>query len=162
MDSGDDSSSSDDSGSNTGHETSSATTPTCAISPSGSSSNETKIKNTVISGEGAEGPVTTALNLQEHQDSSWLNIDHFADSHLEFEDSATEGEYQKMGNIKDGQAEDGPGDEGWVEHGGDFVIADPEMDGIEVDGDGSHGKDCYRAGVGGDAEGWWYPSGFSV
>lgn len=70
--------------------------------------------NTVIGGEGAGGPVATALNLQEPQDSSWLYIDHFPDSHLGLEDSAIEQKYQKMGNIeeseshgaKDGQAED--------------------------------------------------------
>ena len=173
MDSGDDSSSSDDSGSNIGHETSSATTPTCAVSPSVSSLDEDKVKNTVIGGEDARGPITTALNLQEHQDSSWLDVDQFPDSDLRFED---EDKCQKMGDIednlrsdgaKDGQFEDGsreidhhanlaenwPEDEDGVEHGGEDAITDPEMDGIEVYGDGSHSKGGHRAGFGGDAEG---------
>lgn len=179
MDSADDSSSSDDSGSNIGHETSSATTPTCAISPGISSSDEDKIKNTVTGGGGAEGPVTVALNLQEHQDSSWLVVDQFPDSDLRFEDRAAEYKCQKLGNredslrsdgAKDGQAEDrfreidhhanlagnGPEDEDGVEHGREDAITDPEMDGIEVYGDGSHSTGGHRAGVGGDAEGLRY------
>ena len=36
------------------------------------------------------GPITSALNLQEHQDSSWLNIDHFPDSGLVIEDNIAE------------------------------------------------------------------------
>ena len=126
----------------------------------------------MISGEDAGGPVTAALNLQEHQDSTWLDIDHFPDSDLGFENSAAEDECQRMGNIedksesnraKDGQAEDGSQemdhnvvgawDKDEVGHGGEDAIADPEMDGIGVDGEGSHGKDSYRARVGGDAEG---------
>ena len=95
MDSGDDSSSSDDSGRNIGHGTSSATTPTCAVSPGVSSSNEGKMKNTVIGGESAGGPVVAALNHQEHRDSSWLYIDHFPDSNLGFEDCATEDECKR-------------------------------------------------------------------
>ena len=177
MHSGDDDSSSDDSGSDTGHETSSATTPTYAVSPGVSSPNEGKMKNTVVGGEDAGGPVTAALNLQEHQDSSWLDINQFPDSHIGFEDGAAEDECQKMGDIegnlgsdgaKDGQAEDGPqemgynvdwdedgpGNEDGVERGGEDVIADPEMDGIGVDGEGSHGKDDPMVGVGGGAEGW--------
>ena len=101
MDSGDDSSSSDDSGSNTGYDASSATTPTCAVSPSVSSTNEDKMKQTVIGGEGTGGPIASALNLQEHQDSGWLNIDHFPDSGLVFENNIAEDKCQKMGNIED-------------------------------------------------------------
>ncbi|KAI4135949.1 MAG: hypothetical protein LQ347_000235 [Umbilicaria vellea] len=165
----------DDSDGDTGHETSPANIPTCATSPGTSSSNEGKI-NTVIGGEGAGGPVAAALILQEHQDISWLNIDHFLDSHLGFEDSAAEDKYQKMGNIedkseshgvKDGQAEDGSQEmdhivnraedghvgEGEIEHDEEGIITDPEMDGIEVDGCGSHSKGGHRAGVGGGAEG---------
>ena len=54
-------------------------------------------------------------------------------------------------------AEDGPQDEDVVEHVGEDTIADLEMDGIEVYGDGSYSKDGHRAGVDGDAEGGWYP-----
>lgn len=139
----------------------------------------------MIGGEGAGGPVAAALILQEHQDISWLNIDHFLDSHLGFEDSAAEDKYQKMGNIedkseshgvKDGQAEDGSQEmdhivnraedghvgEGEIEHDEEGIITDPEMDGIEVDGCGSHSKGGHRAGVGGGAEGWYYSHAFFV
>lgn len=51
------------------------------------------------------------------------------------------------------EVKDGPGDEDGVEHSGEDVIADPETDGIEVNGDGSRSKDGHRATVGGDAEG---------
>lgn len=90
VDSGDDSSSSDDSGSHTGHEALSATTPPCDTSPGPRNSNKGKIKNTVIGGEDAGGPFTAVMNLQEHQDSSWLDIDYFPDSHSVFEDSVNE------------------------------------------------------------------------
>lgn len=70
MDSGDDSSSLDDSGSNTEYETLSATTPTCAVSPGVSSSNEGKMKNTVIGDGGVGGPVAATLKLHEHRDNS--------------------------------------------------------------------------------------------
>ncbi|KAG8529796.1 uncharacterized protein KY384_005277 [Bacidia gigantensis] len=172
VDSGDDSSSSDDSGSNIGHETSSATTPTCAVSPSVSSLDKDKIKKTVTGGRGAEGPVTVALNLQEHQDSSWLDVDQFPDTDLRFEDRAAEDKCQKLGDLednlrsdsaKDGQAEDGSRemdhhanraeDEDGVEHGREDAITDPEMDGIEVYSDGSQSKGGHRAGVSGDVEG---------
>ena len=160
-------------------------TPTCAVSPGVSSSDEDKIKNTVTGGGGAEGPVTVALNLQEHQDSSWLDVDQIHDSDLRFEDRAAKDKCQKLGDLennlrsdgaKDGQAEDGsreidhhanlaengPEDEDGVEHGGEDAITDPEMDGIEVYGDGSHSKGGHRAGFGGDAEGWCYPRPFFV
>ena len=101
MDSGDDDSSSDDSGSYTRHETSSATTPTCAVSPGVSSSDEGKIKNTIIGGGGAEGSITAPLNLKEQRDSSWLDVDHFRDSHMEVEDGAAEDEYRKRKIIED-------------------------------------------------------------
>ena len=179
MDSGDDSSSSDDSGSDTGPVASSATTPTCAISPGSSSPNEGKMENIMIGGGSAGGPVAATLNLYEHRSSGWLDIDQFSDSDLGLEDRAAEDRRQKMGNIEDktgssgaedGQAGgrsqevdhsgngagDGPRDEDRVEHGGEATFADPEMDSI-VDGDGPHSKGDHRAGVGGDAEGWYYP-----
>ena len=176
--SGDDSST-DDPGSNTGHETSSTTTPTCAVSPVSSNSNEGKIEITEIGGEDTGGPVAAALNLEEQQDSLWLDINHFPKSNLGVEDGAAEDKYQKIKNIednsgshnaKDGQAEDrsremdhhanmaedGPRDEDEVGHGGEDAIPDPEMDGIEVYSDGSHSKDSHVAGVGGDVEGLHY------
>ena len=39
------------------------------------------------------GPNTSVLNLQEYQDSSWLNIDHFPDSGLVIEDNIAEDKY---------------------------------------------------------------------
>ena len=159
MDSGDDSL--DDSGSNTGPETSSATTPTCAVSPDVSSLDESKMKNTITDGKDAEGPVIIALNLQNHQNSSWLDIDLLPDNHPEFEDkSGSNG--AKDGGAKDGsqemdpyvnEPEDRPGDEDIVVYSGEDIIADPETDGIEVDGDGFHSKGDHRAGAGGDAQG---------
>ena len=175
MDSGEDSSSSDDSGSNIGHETSSATTPACAVSPGVSSSDADKIKNTVTGGGGAEAPVAVALNLHEHRDSSWLDVGQFPDSDLRFEDRAAKDKCQKLGEIegslqsdgaKDGQAKYGSGEidhhahvaenglEDGAEHGGEDTTTDREIDGIEVYGDGSHSKGGHRAGFGGDAEGW--------
>lgn len=81
MGSGD--SSSDESGSDTGPDSSSATTPTCVISPVFGSSNEGKMENTMIGGGGAEGPVAAALNPHEHRNDRWLDIDHFPDGELE-------------------------------------------------------------------------------
>ncbi|KAL8799826.1 MAG: hypothetical protein Q9200_007435 [Gallowayella weberi] len=177
--------SSDDTGSDSGHEASSATTSTCVISPGVSISNEGPVKNTVTGGKEAGGLVAAALNPQEQQDSSWLDIDHFFNSDLDAEDGAAEGKCQKTGNIedkpgpdgaKDGQAgdgsqdlhhsvngaEDGIGDGDGVKHGGEDVIADPEMEGLEVDGEGFHGKDGHTAGVGVDAEGEQNPSDAQV
>lgn len=66
-------------------------------------------------------------------------------------------------NYNINRAKDGPRDEDGIAHGGEDVIADPEMDSIEVDdSDGSHSKDCCRAGVGGDAERWWHLRAFFV
>ncbi len=59
------------------------------------------MKQTVIGGEGTGGPIASALNLQEHQDSSWLNIDHFPDNSLVFENNIAKDKYQKIGNIED-------------------------------------------------------------
>ncbi|KAL9628380.1 MAG: hypothetical protein Q9164_007299, partial [Protoblastenia rupestris] len=174
VDSGHDSS--DDSGSESRHEASSATTSTCAISPGVSRSNEGQMKNTETGGKEAGGLVAAALNPQEQQNSSWLDIDHFFNSDLEAEDGAAEGKCQETGNFedkpgpdsaKDGQAgdgsqdmhhsvnraKDGPGDGDGVKHCGEDVIADPEMEGFEVDGEGFHSKDGHRAGVGVDTEG---------
>ena len=174
MDSGHNSS--DDSGSNNGHEATSATTSTCAISPGVSSLNKSQIKNTKTGGKEAEELAAAALNPQKQRDSSWLDIDHFFNGHLEAEDGAAEGKYQETGNIedksrpnraKDGQAghgsqyihhsvnraKDRPGNGDGVKHSGEDVIADPEIEGLEVDGEGFHSKDGYRAGVSVDAEG---------
>ena len=52
------------------------------------------------------------------------------------------------------RAEDRPGDGDGVKYGGEDVIADPEMEGLEVDGEGFYGKDGHTAGVGVDTEGW--------
>ncbi|KAI4260742.1 MAG: hypothetical protein LQ352_000134 [Teloschistes flavicans] len=176
---------SDDSGSDSGHEASSATTSTCAISPGISSSNEGQMKNTVSGDKEAGGLVAAALNPQEQRDSSWLDIEHFFTSDLEAEDGAAEGKCQETGNFedkpgpagaKDGQAgdgsqdmhhsvdgaEDGPGDGDGVKDGGEDVIADPEMEGLELDGEGFHGKDGHKAGVGVDAEGEQNPSDAQV
>jgi len=161
--------SSDDSGSDTRHEASSATTSTCAVLPGVSSSNEGKKKNTVIDRGDAGEP---APNSQEHQDSSWLNIDQFSDNHPGFDDRAAEDRCQKMGDIEDpsgsdGQAEDeyqdmdyyvkwaedGHGDEDEVAHSKEDVVADSETNGIEVDGDGSHSDYSHGAKVGGGGDG---------
>ena len=179
MDSGGDSSFLDDSSSDTGPALS-ATTPMSTVSPGSSNPNEGKIKNTTIGGGSAEGPVTSPLNLHEYRDS-WLDIDHFPESYLEFEDSVAEDKHQKIGNIEDesgsnnakgGQAEDGsqeiehngngagdrPGNEDEVEYGGDDVIVDPVIDGIEMDNrDGPQIKDGHSLGVGGNGEGWCHP-----
>lgn len=135
------------------------------------------MKNTVSGDKEAGGLVAAALNPQEQRDSSWLDIEHFFTSDLEAEDGAAEGKCQETGNFedkpgpagaKDGQAgdgsqdmhhsvdgaEDGPGDGDGVKDGGEDVIADPEMEGLELDGEGFHGKDGHKAGVGVDAEGW--------
>ena len=39
-------------------------------------------------------------------------------------------------------------------HGGEDIIVDSDMDCIELDGDGFHGKGGHRAGVGGDTKDW--------
>ncbi|KAI4192512.1 MAG: hypothetical protein LQ350_008634 [Teloschistes chrysophthalmus] len=131
--------SSDHFGSDSGHEALSATTSTCAISPGVRSSNEGQMKITVTGGKEAGALVTAALNPQERRDSSWLDIDHFFNSSLEAEDSAAEGKCQEMGKIEDKprpNAEDGPGDRDIVKHSGEGTIADPEMEGLEVDREG--------------------------
>lgn len=66
-----------------------------------------------------------------------------------------------MDHIVNG-AEDGHVGGGGVEYGGEGIIADPEMDGIEVDGCGSHSKGGHRAGIGGGAKGWYYSHTFFV
>ena len=177
MDSGH--SSSDDSGSDSGHEASSATTSTCAISPGISSSNKGQTENTETGGKEAGGLVATAVYPQEQPDSSWLDIDHFFNSDQEAEDGAAEGKYQEMENIEDKPgpdgAKDGPAGDGFqdshhsvngaedghgdgdgdgLKHGGEGVIADPEMEGLEVDGEWFYSEDGHRAGVGVNAEGW--------
>ena len=55
-------SSSDDSGCDSGHEASSATTSTCAISPGVSSLNKGQMKNTETGGKEAGRLVVAALN----------------------------------------------------------------------------------------------------
>lgn len=146
MDSGDDSSSSssDDSGSDTGHDASSATTPTCAVSPGVSSTNDGKIKHSVIGGEGTGGPIASALNFQEHQDSSWLNIDDFPGSGPVLEDNITE-DNQKIGNIEGKSGSDG------TKHG-DVEDGSQEMD---------HNMNGAADGSGdGGTEGWYYSRAF--
>lgn len=130
------------------------------------------MKNDVTRSEDAGGPVAAVLN---HRDSSWLDIDRFPDNHLGFEDSAAEEKFQKLGEIEDksgpdgatdGQAKYGPqemgydvdgdgghGDGGGVGHGRDDVTADPEMGGIEVDGNGSYSMDGHSARASGDGDG---------
>lgn len=44
---------------------------------------------------------------EQDQDSSWLDIDHFPDSNLGFEDCATEDECHEMGTIEDMWRSDG-------------------------------------------------------
>ena len=166
----------DDSGSDSGHEASSASTSTCAISSDVSSSNKGQMNKTVASGKEAGALVTAALNPQEQRDDSWLDIDHFFNTDLEAEDSAAEGKFQEMGNIEDkpgpdgandGQAGDGsqdmqhsvngaedrPGNGDGLKHSGEDIIAHPEMEGLGAEGEGFHGKDGQRSGVGVDAGG---------
>ncbi|KAI4222239.1 MAG: hypothetical protein L6R40_008597, partial [Gallowayella cf. fulva] len=125
--------------------------------------------------------VAAALNPQEQRDSSWLDIDHFFKGDLEAEDGAAEGKCQETGNIedqpgpdgaKDGQAGDGsqdvhhdvneakygPGDGDGVKHSGEDVIADPEMEGLEVEAERFYSKEGYRPSVGVDTEGEQNPS----
>ncbi|KAL9580022.1 MAG: hypothetical protein Q9212_004739 [Teloschistes hypoglaucus] len=159
VDSGHDSS--DDSGSDSEHEASSATISTCGMSPGVSSSNEGQMKNTETGGKEAEGLFTTALNSQEQRDNSWLDIDHFFNSDLEAKDGAAEGKCQETGNFedkpgpdgaKDGQA--GDGSQGMHHsYGGEDAIADPEMEGLEVDIEGFYSMDGHGAGVRVDADG---------
>ena len=126
------------------------------------------MKNTVIEGTG--GPITAT---SEPQNSSWLGIDQFPDSSHGFEDCGAKDICHVMGNIEDtwrfdganeGQAEDGFQATYHNVHEAHYgpdkeeeVIADPEMNGIEVNTDGSLSKDGHRADVGGDAGGWCYP-----
>ncbi|KAL9638917.1 MAG: hypothetical protein Q9164_001258 [Protoblastenia rupestris] len=97
---------------------------------------------------------------------SWLDIDHFPDSQLGLEDSAAKDKPQAIGNIedepepdggKDRQAKDGPHEvkqnvNRAEDRPKDDAIIDLEMDGIEVDGEGSYGKDGHRAWVDSDTE----------
>ena len=128
-----------------------------------------KMENTVISDEDAEEFVVAAMNLPDLQDSSWLDIDHFPDSDLWSEKSVTESKCHGMGNIEGKSVsdrartkakygsqdiehntivvEDGPWDEVGVEQGGEDMIADPEVYGIEMDDDGYHSKDDHKGGV---------------
>jgi len=48
--------------------------------------------------------------LQSHRDNSWLDIDHFLDIDLGFEDSAAEDKCQEMGKIEDKLRFDGAKD----------------------------------------------------
>lgn len=177
MDSGDDFFSSDGSGSNTGHKASSSTIPPCDTSPGFKNSNKGMIENTVIGGEDAGGPSTAVMNLQEHHDSSWLDIDYFPDNYSGFEDSVTEDKCQKMGDIQDNAGADGaedsqgkdgsqemgynihgvenrPRNEDGVSQGGENIIVNAEMDGVDMgNGDGSHSKYSHRTEAGVDAEG---------
>ena len=41
-----------------------------------------------------------------------------------------------------------------IKYSGEDIIADPEIEGLKVDGKGFYSKDGYRAGVSVDAEGW--------
>ncbi|KAI4193559.1 MAG: hypothetical protein LQ350_008259 [Teloschistes chrysophthalmus] len=95
---------------------------------------------------------------------SWLDIDHFFHSDLEAEDGAVKDKCQETGDIegkpgpagaKDGQV--GDGSRG-AKHGGEDVIAYPEMEGFEVDVKRFHNKDGHRAGISVDAEGEQNPS----
>ena len=115
MDSGDDSSS-DDSCSNTRHQSSYATTPTCAVSPGVGSSDEGKIKNTTTGGGGVEGSVTALLSLKEQQDSNWLDVDYSTDSYVGVKDGVAEDEYQKIKIIEDNSGSHNPKD-GQAEYG---------------------------------------------
>lgn len=103
-----------------------------------------------------------------------MNIDHFPDSDLSFENNAPEDKCQRIRNVedklrsdgaKDGQemdhnidrVENGPEDDNGVAHSWKEVIADSKMDGIEMnEGDRSYSKDGHKAGVGGNVEGWWH------
>ncbi|KAK3176686.1 hypothetical protein OEA41_008011 [Lepraria neglecta] len=71
------SSSSDSFDSDTEHEALFATTPTCAVLPDFGSSNEGKMKNTMIGDGGTGGSIAATLNFQEHRESLWLGIDRF-------------------------------------------------------------------------------------
>lgn len=52
------------------------------------------------------------------------------------------------------RAKDRPGDGDGVKYSGKDVIADPEIEGLKVDGEGFYDKGGYRASVGIDTEGW--------
>ena len=68
------------------------------------------MEQTVIGGEGMGGSIASALNLQEHQDSSWLNIHRSPDSGLAIEDNIAEDKCQKIRNIEDKSGSDGTKD----------------------------------------------------
>ena len=175
MDSGDKDASLDDSSSKAGHETSSTTTLTCALLPGVSTSKENRIENTIFEGEDARGPDVATLNPQECRASGWLDIDDFPDYHWGFEDNIAKGKPQEKediqdelgrGRAKDKQAkdglheiehnisgaEDGLGDEDEVGRVKNNGIADLEMDGIDLDGEGFHRRDGYKARADGDIE----------
>lgn len=168
---------SDDSGSDNGHEVFSVTIFTCAISPCASNLNETQIKNIVTGGKKTGNFIIVALNFQKQRNNNWLNIDHFFNNDLETENCAIEIKCQKTGNIenkprfdgaKNGQVgkssqkthhnvngiENGPGNGNGVKHGGKDVLADPEMESFEIDGERFNGKNGHKAGVGVDTENW--------
>lgn len=97
--SGNNFSSSEDFGSDAGHEASSAVTPICDTSPGFGNLSKGKIQDTGIGVEEVGEPFATVLNLKERQDSSWLDIDDFPDSYLVFEDSAVVDKCQETGDI---------------------------------------------------------------
>lgn len=68
------------------------------------------MKNTVIGGGSVREFDAVVLNLQEYQDSIWLDFDHFPDSHLEFEVGAAEDKSQVMGDIEKMSGSDGRSD----------------------------------------------------
>ena len=51
------------------------------------------------------------------------------------------------------RAKDGPGNGDGVKYSGEDIIADPEIEGLKVDGKGFYSKDGQTAGVSVDTEG---------
>lgn len=174
MDGGEDDSSMDEAGSGAGNKASSATTLSCAVSPTFSRSKEDKIENTMMMGEVAGEPVAAALS--QDQESSWLDVDHLFHSDLELKEGMFQDKDQKMGNVKDGlwsgcikadEAEDrsqgvhrifdgaegGSEDEDGLEQGRKSITVDPGISGSEANADVSYGEDGHNVGISGDAEG---------
>lgn len=132
------------------------------------------------------GESFAARNPQEDPNGSWLDIDHFPDSPLGFENSAAEGRCSCVADImensgpdgtKDRLGEDGSQEKGYnndgleykreddtgVENGGEDVIANSEMDVIKFDIDNASlaEKDVW-IGAGGDDRDWYHNASFAL
>ena len=83
----------EDFSSNPRHGTLSSTTSTYAVSPSVSSTEKGKVKNTTIDSEGAKDSIVALLELKEQWESSWLNFDCDPWGNMRAEDRVIEDEH---------------------------------------------------------------------